>query len=35
MNPGSPAQPRDGRKSYGIIDITPSGTLPYVVKLDP
>ena len=35
MNPGSPAQPRDGRRSYGIIDITPSGTLPYVVKLDP
>ena len=35
MNPGSPAQPRDGRKSYGIIDITDTGILPYIVKLDP
>ncbi len=33
MNPGSPAQPRDGKKSYGIIDITDTGILPYVVKL--
>ena len=35
MNPGSPAQPRDGTKSYGIIDITDTGILPYVVKLNP
>ena len=34
MNPGSPAQPRDGKKSYGIIDITDTGILPYVVKLE-
>ena len=35
MNPGSPTQPRDGTKSYGIIDITDTGILPYVVKLNP
>ncbi len=34
MNPGSPSQPRDGQKSYGIIDITDKGILPYVVKLE-
>jgi len=34
MNPGSPAQPRDGTRSYGIIDITDSGVLPYIVKAD-
>ena len=34
MNPGSPSQPRDGQRSYGIIDITDTGMLPYVVKLD-
>jgi hypothetical protein len=34
MNPGSPAQPRDGQRSYGIIDITETGILPYVVKLE-
>lgn len=34
MNPGSPSQPRDAQRSYGIIDITENGILPYVVKLD-
>ena len=33
MNPGSPSSPRDGKASYGIIDITENGLLPYVVKL--
>lgn len=33
MNPGSPSSPRDGKASYGIIDITETGLLPYVVKL--
>ena len=34
MNPGSPSSPRDGKASYGIIDITETGLLPYVVKLN-
>ena len=34
MNPRSPSSPRDGKASYGIIDITETGLLPYVVKLN-
>lgn len=33
MNPGSPTEPRDYQPSYGIIDITPQGILPFIVKL--
>lgn len=33
MNPGSPSQPRDGRASYGIIDITPSGIMTFRVEI--
>lgn len=33
MNPGSPSMPRDGRASYGIIDITPGGILPFLVEI--
>ncbi|MGI5895060.1 MAG: YfcE family phosphodiesterase [Candidatus Merdivicinus sp.] len=33
MNPGSPSQPRDGKASYGIIDITDGGILPFLVEI--
>lgn len=33
MNPGSPSAPRDGRASYGIIDITPQGIMPFIVEI--
>lgn len=33
LNPGSAAQPRAGRPSYGIIDITASGIVPLIVEL--
>ena len=33
MNPGSPSQPRDGRASYGVIDITDNGILPFLVEI--
>ncbi len=31
MNPGSPASPKDGKPSYGIIDISEKGILPFLV----
>lgn len=34
MNPGSPSCPREGRPSYGIIDLLPGGgTFPFLVEL--
>ncbi len=33
MNPGSPCQPRGCKPSYGIIDITPQGIMPFIVEL--
>ena len=33
LNPGSATHPRAGRPSYGIIDITASGIVPFVVEL--
>ncbi|SDM78107.1 metallophosphoesterase [Acetanaerobacterium elongatum] len=33
LNPGSAAQPRAGRPSYGIIDITAGGIVPLIVEL--
>ena len=33
MNPGSPSQPRDGRASYGIIDLTDAGIVPFLVEV--
>lgn len=33
MNPGSIAQPRQGRKSYGYIDITPQGIFCSTIEL--
>ncbi|MEG2597240.1 MAG: metallophosphoesterase [Oscillospiraceae bacterium] len=33
MNPGSPSQPRAGRASYGIIDITSHGIVPFIVEI--
>lgn len=33
MNPGSPSEPRDGRASYGIIDIVPGGIMTFTVDL--
>ncbi len=33
LNPGSAAQPRAGKPSYGIIDITAGGIVPFVVEL--
>lgn len=33
FNPGSAHSPRTGRPSYGIIDITPGGIVPFTVEL--
>ena len=33
MNPGSPSQPRDGKASYGIIDVTPGGIMTFLVGI--
>ena len=33
MNPGSPSCPREGRPSYGIIDIVPAGIVTNIVRL--
>lgn len=33
FNPGSPQSPRAGRPSYGIIDITSAGIIPFIVEL--
>ncbi len=33
LNPGSPSSPRAGRASYGIIDITKTGIVPFIVEL--
>ncbi len=33
MNPGSPSAPRDGRASYGVIDITEGGIFPFLVEI--
>ena len=34
LNPGSIARPRDGRASYGALDILPSGIMPLVIRRD-
>lgn len=34
LNPGSVAQPRDGRASYGALDITPAGVVPLLFRAD-
>ncbi len=33
MNPGSPSCPRNGRASYGVIDVTPSGIMTFLVEI--
>ena len=33
MNPGSPSAPRDGRASYGVIDITEGGIFPFLMEI--
>ena len=33
MNPGSPSCPREGRPSYGIIDIVPAGIMTNIVRI--
>ena len=33
LNPGSAALPRSGRPSYGIIDITKGGIVPFIIEL--
>lgn len=33
VNPGSIARPRDGRCSYALIDLTPQGILPSIVRI--
>ena len=33
MNPGSPSQPRDGKATYGVIDITEGGIMPFLVEI--
>jgi putative phosphoesterase len=33
LNPGSASQPRAGKPSYGIIDITKAGIVPFIVEL--
>ncbi|MFA9381636.1 MAG: YfcE family phosphodiesterase [Acetanaerobacterium sp.] len=33
LNPGSAASPRSGRPSYGVVDITPNGIVPFIVEL--
>ncbi len=33
LNPGSPSSPRAGRASYGIVDITKTGIVPFIVEL--
>ncbi len=33
LNPGSASSPRAGKASYGMIDITPNGIVPFVVEL--
>ena len=33
ITPGSPAAPRDGRASYGVIDITEGGIFPFLVEI--
>lgn len=33
LNPGSPSCPREGRPSYGIIDIVPAGIMTNIVRL--
>ena len=33
MNPGSPSCPRDGKASYGVIDVTPGGIMTFLVEI--
>ena len=33
LNPGSAARPRQGAPTYGVLDITPQGIVPLVVKI--
>ncbi len=33
MNPGSPSMPRNGYASYGVIDITGGGIVPFLVEI--
>ena len=33
MNPGSPSCPKEGKPSFGIIDIMPNGIMPFLVNL--
>lgn len=33
MNPGSPSCPREGRPSYGVIDIVPAGIMQNIVRI--
>ena len=35
VNPGSLSSPRDGKKSYAIIDITKNGIVPSIMKITP
>lgn len=32
MNPGSVSQPRNGPKSYGVVEITPAGIVTFIVE---
>ncbi len=33
MNPGSPSMPRNGNATYGILDITDAGIVPFLVEI--
>ncbi len=33
VNPGSPSCPREGRSSYAVIDIEPTGIIPIIINL--
>lgn len=33
VNPGSCSSPREGRASYAVIDITPSGIMPIIIEV--
>ena len=33
LNPGSPSCPRDGKASYGVIDVTPGGIMTFLVEI--
>ena len=33
VNPGSCAEPRDGSKSYAVIDIEENGIMPIIIKI--